>query len=425
MDSVDYLIVGGGIAAARAAAQTRERDATGTIVLVGEERELPYDRPPLSKEFLRGGTSRRRIRCHSRSFYRKKQIRLRRGERVLRLELQTNPAARYPHRALLASGGVIGFKKGLLATGGIPRGVGELPGVELPGIVPLRTMDDALKIKRFARRRGKRIVIIGAGFIGLELAASLSALGADVTVVERMPRVWPRFGPAEVGTLVDQHIRSHGVRLLLGATMAAFAGRGHVAAVETTEGQSMPADLVCVCVGIEPRVEVAQQSGLELGDGIQVDSTLCSSQGDLFSAGDVAEVYDPLTEMFRRVEHYGQAEYTGALAGRNMAGDRQHYDFVPYVWSDIFQLHLEAAGTFAAYPNVVERGDPETGTGMYIGVDGGRIVGYVGVNAHSADYAPLQLAIKRKLDLADDLEGLRDPTRPVAPLVQSRLAGSA
>mgnify|MGYP006266055637 CR=1 FL=1 len=453
MDHVDYLLIGGGLASAKAVQTIRSRDASGSIVLVAEEDRLPYDRPPLSKEIIRGELEPDEIASEGDSYYQDHGVTTRIGVKVTALELGD-----HHHRAVLSSGESISFTRALLATGGVPRRLG-VPGESLPGVHSLRNLDDALAIASAAA--GDRAVIVGAGFIGVELAASLRQRGMAVTVVEMADEIWPSFAPGELARAVRERCEARGVEFRFGRRVSAFeersaagdpAGAGGPApattevlnpergvAVVLDNGERIHADLACVAIGIEPALELAADAGLALADGVVVNEHLQSSHPDIFAAGDIARVPDPFFGDRRRVEHYGNAEYGGLLAGQNMTGETASFALLSYLWSDVFDMHLEAAGAPDLATRFVRRDPPpgETPSGadpaaetaetagladtpppsfMLIGLDGeGKVVSYMALNRPDRDFAPLQILIKKGISVAGKEDQLADPS---APLVQ-------
>lgn len=418
MRSIDYLLIGGGLASVKAALQIREHDRRGTVLIVGEEPAFPYDRPPLSKEIIRRELSVKAIRCESRLSYLKHRIGVWRGSRVTRLQLDAAPGTRHPHRAELESGRRVRFAKALLATGGVPRKLEAVPGASLANVFALRSATDAQKIAAHARD-GARAVVIGGGFIGVELAASLTQRGCAVTLVEQQDRLWPAFAPKELSDFLSDYLSARAVDVRCGDSVAAFHGSTALSSVQLRSGKQLQADFACVACGIVPRLELAEEAGLDVDDGLVVDEHLRSSHPDIFGAGDIARFHDPHFDISRRVEHYGQAEYTGLLAGANMSGEHRSYELLTYVWSDLFDLHIEAAGNESDYDRLIVRGSLEEKKALLLLLRNSRLMGYLGINASEADFGPMQLLIKRGTDLSGSLETLSDPTKPLAPLLQS------
>jgi NADPH-dependent 2,4-dienoyl-CoA reductase/sulfur reductase-like enzyme len=401
MKETKYLLIGGGLTSSQAAKEIRDADPDGPILLVGEEPHVPYDRPPLSKEFLRGEKAREELFFDPESSFREQRIDLALGTRVDALD----PAAR---QATLSSGERVAFGKALLATGGSPIRL-ELPGAGLPGVHTLRTIDDSEAIAKGAAP-GARVAIVGAGFIGLEVAASLTRRGAHVTVIEVHPRIWPRFADAGLASFIQRRCEAEGVTFLLGETVAAFRGAaGRVAGVALESGKELACELAIVGVGITPNVALARDAGLAVENGVVVNERLQTSHPDVYAAGDIANYPDPIAGRRRRVEHWGHAEYCGQVAGANMAGGDRRYDLVTYVWSDLFDLHLEFAGDESESDETLFRGKLEDAAFLQLHLRKGALTAYFAINASARDFPVLQKLIRTRKDLSGRKKELADP----------------
>ncbi|MFP4343624.1 MAG: NAD(P)/FAD-dependent oxidoreductase [Anaerolineales bacterium] len=401
MKSTDYLIIGGGLAAARAVEAIREQDPEGSITLVGEEPEVPYHRPPLSKDFMQGEQPREKIKVKPPEYYEEQGVRLLLGTKVERLD----PTKREAH---LSSGETLRYEKALLATGGSPILPG-FPGADLPEVYTLRTVEDAEAI-RAAAQEGKRAVIVGAGFIGMEMAASLTELGVDVTVVEMLSHLWPQFIDESLGEFFQERFREQGINFYLDEKVEEIRGEQHVESVVTESGKEIPADFVCVAVGIRPNMELVKKAKLEYTDGVLVNAYLQTVDPNIYAAGDIMNYPDPYFGKRRRVEHWGQADYTGDLAGRNMAGAGEQYDLLTYVWSNVFDDHLEFAGDHEEYDQIVQRGEFEDASFTRFFLKRGRMTAYFAINPEDADLSTWQQLIKEEVDLSGREEQLADPS---------------
>ena len=408
MKSAQYLLIGGGLASGQAAKELRGKDPHGSIVLVGEEPHVPYDRPPLSKEFLRGEKSRDELFFDPAQYFRDQRVDLLLGVSVERLDLRTKTA-------VLGSGDSIAFEKALIATGGRPIRL-KLPGGDLPGVYYLRTLEDSAALAAEAGS-DRRAVIIGAGFIGMEVAASLTQKGVRVSVIEALPRIWARFADTTLASFVQEYCVQKGVTFSTNEVVTEIRGKDRSSAVVTKSGKEIPCDFVCIGVGIVPNVELAQQAGLKVDNGIVVDEYLQSSHPDIYAAGDVANYFDPLFGKRRRVEHWGHAEYCGQLAGQNMAGARNSYDLLTYVWSDIFDLHLEFAGDESEHDRVLLRGRVAEKSFTVLYLQQNVLRAYFAINVTAREFPVLQGLIKRKKDLAGKETELQDPTFPLKSLL--------
>jgi len=391
------VIIGGGLAGFQAACVLRQRDAECEIDLVHAEPHLPYDRPPLTKLYLLGEKKQTDLCYAGPDFYRQARIRC----------VHDRAAALRPrdHQIDLAGGTTLGFDKALLASGGRPIRL-DIPGAERNGVRYLRTLDQADAI-RADLPSVHRVVVVGAGFIGMELAASLTGLGKHVTVVDSADRVWPRFLPEPLSQRLRSHFESRGVRFELGTAVAEVEGVGSVSAVRTAGGRRIPCDLVCVGVGIRPETALAQAAGIDVADGVIVDEYLRTSHPDVYAAGDVVNFPDPLFGR-RRVEHWGHAEYTGQLAAANMLGAAMPYRFVSYAWSKVFDLHLEFAGDERESDDVIVRGNLDGLRFTLLCLKDRRLRAFFAVNQEPKEFPIMKRWMQRETDLTPHRQRLAD-----------------
>lgn len=401
MISTSHLLIGGGLSSSQAAKIIRMKAPEDRIVLVSAELHLPYDRPPLSKELLRGEKTPEEIAYDGKDFFEQKKIQVLLGSPVVELDPDG-------HRASLGDGETIVFEKAFLATGGEPIRL-DVPGASLEGIHYLRTLDDALEIIEDAGE-GKRAIVVGAGFIGMEVAASLTLRGAEVTVIETLPHIWPRFLDANLAGYIQEYCGQRGVRFLTQEEVTAFEGTERVTAVTTSSGQALPCDFVCVGIGIRPSVSLAETAGLDVDDGVVVNEYLQTSHPDIYAGGDMVEFPDPVFGRRRRVEHWGHAEYCGQVAGLNMTGARQAYDLLSYVWSDIFDLHIEFAGDEGERDRVLLRGKLGDPSFVVLYLKNDTLRAYFAINASSREFPRLQKLIRRSVDLGGRDDELKDPS---------------
>jgi 3-phenylpropionate/trans-cinnamate dioxygenase ferredoxin reductase component len=346
-----YVIAGAGLAGAKAAETLREEGFTGPLLLIGDEAERPYERPPLSKDYLLGKAERETIYVHPRSWYAENGVDLRLGCRVTGID----PAA---HEVTLDAGSRIGYAKLLLATGSSPRRL-PLAGAEADGVLYLRRVGDSDQI-RLAFQTASRVVVIGAGWIGLETAAAARAAGAEVTILEAAELPLLRVLGREVAQVFAGLHRDHDVDLRFGVRVAEITESGGRAdGVRLADGSRIAADVIIVGVGITPNGQLAEAAGLEVGNGIVVDARLRSSDPDIFAAGDVANAYHPIFGKHIRVEHWANALHQPQAAARAMLGQDVVYDQVPYFYTDQYDLGMEYAGYVepSGYDQVVFRGD--------------------------------------------------------------------
>jgi len=346
-----YVIVGASLTGAKAAETLREEGFDGNIVLLGEEHERPYERPPLSKGYLLGKDDRSSIFVHEEGWYAENGVDLRLGVRVTALD----PGAK---QVSLADGGTVAYDRLLLATGASPRRL-RAPGGDLDGVLYLRRVGDSERL-RAALRGGGQVVTVGGGWIGLEVTAAAREAGCEVTVVEPEPvALYRQLGPELGGVFTDLH-KEHGVVFRTRESVTELRGSGgKVTGAVTSSGAVLPADHVVVGIGAIPATGLAADAGLDIGNGVIVDAGLHSSAPDVFAAGDVANAYHPLYGKHVRVEHWANALNGGPAAARSMLGQGVSYDAVPYFYSDQYDLGMEAAGLPEpdSYDQVVYRGD--------------------------------------------------------------------
>ncbi|MFD9947885.1 NAD(P)/FAD-dependent oxidoreductase [Nonomuraea sp. NPDC059023] len=356
-----FVIVGAGLAGAKAAQTLREEGFDGEIVLIGAETERPYERPPLSKGYLQGKSEREKIFVHATGWYAEHDIDLRLGLRATRLDLGSRTVR-------LSDGSRQPYQKLLIATGSSPR--------RLPGPARyLRTVQDSEALKeRFAR--GGRVLVVGAGWIGLETTAAARAAGCQVTIVEPEPTPLHRVLGPELGEVFADVHRRNGVDLRLGTPVAEITQTG----VRLSSGERLEADLVLVGIGATPDTGLAVDAGLDVADGILTDAALRTSDPDVYAAGDVAESFNPLYGRRLRVEHWANALNGGPAAARSMLGQDVVYDRVPYFFSDQFEIGMEFSGDIQGYDEVVFRGDVGELEFIAYWLRDGRVVAGMNVN---------------------------------------------
>jgi 3-phenylpropionate/trans-cinnamate dioxygenase ferredoxin reductase component len=365
-----FVIVGGGLAGAKAAETLREEGFDGRLVLIGDEPERPYERPPLSKDYLRGDVAEKPY-VHAEAFYAEHEVELWSETRVTRLD----PGAR---ELALEDDRRLDYDRLLIATGAEPRRL-DAPGAQLDGILYLRTVADS---ERIGERidRGGRLVVVGSGWIGAEIAASARVKGCEVTMIEMGSLPLERVLGPEMGRIyLDLH-RDHGVEFVPETTVERFEGQDAVERVVTRDGASIEADFVVVGIGVVPRTALAEAAGLRVDDGILVDERLESSVPGVFAAGDVASAQHPFYARRLRVEHWANALNQGPAAARAMLGQPVSYDEIPYFFSDQYDSGMEYGGFAAEWDEVVFRGDVEAREFIAFWVAGGRVVAGLNMN---------------------------------------------
>ena len=343
-----FVIIGASLAGASAAAALREGGFDGTVELIGAEPQLAYNRPPLSKGYLRGQERFEDQLVNPADYYTQHDIKLRLGVRVTRVD---------PGRKVvgLDGGEEVPYDRLLVATGGRNRTL-TTPGAELPGIFQLRTVEDCDRIRAVARS-GARAVVIGLGFIGSEVSASLRQMGLAVTAIEGHPVPLARVLGNEVGTVLAEIHREKGVELVMEDAVAAFEGAGRLERLRTKGGRTLECDLVVAGIGIVPNSELLAGAGAAVDNGILVDALCQSSLPGVYAAGDVANHLHPLFGRLR-VEHWNNGFQQGRAAARTMLGGTQPYDYLHSFWSDQYEHLLEYVGYATHWDRVVFRGDP-------------------------------------------------------------------
>ena len=346
------LVVGGGQTAAQLIVSLRLGGHAGRITLVSEEDEPPYQRPPLSKQYLAGELVRERLLLRKAAYYESRNVELRLGRRVLSIE-------RRDRRVLLDNGEPLGYERLVLATGSTLRRL-DVAGADLSGIHYLRSLADADGLHE-ELVPGRRIVIVGGGYIGLEVAATAAGAGAEVTVLEAQERVMSRVASAAVADWLTNLHRESGVSIRVGEQIAGFAGRQRVEAVETANGP-IPADAVVVGIGILPSVDLALECGLGEDDGILTDEFCRTEDESVLAAGDCARAVNTSLDSAVRLESVQNAVDQGQVAASVILGDPKPYSSIPWFWSDQYHVKLQIAGLARPADETVLRGHPSSGS---------------------------------------------------------------
>jgi 3-phenylpropionate/trans-cinnamate dioxygenase ferredoxin reductase subunit len=369
--SPQFVVIGAGLAGGRAVETLRQEGFDGRIILVGAEKDRPYERPPLSKTVLLGTTPAEKAFLRPHDYYVEQNIELRLGTSAMRLAseerlVELSDGTRLPYDKLLIANGV---KVRRLTT----------PGIDLTGVYYLRTIDDARAI-RDAAASARRVVVIGAGFIGAEVAAVCRVRGIEVTVLEVLPVPLQRALGDEVGLIYAEIHREHGVDLRLGVGVAAFQGDGRLERIVTSTGDVVDCEVAVVGVGVEPDVAWLEGSGLTIANGIVVDEFSRTNLPDIFAAGDVASWWHPGLEEWLRVEHYENAQNQGVAAAKSMLGILEPYAPVNFFWSDQYDLTLQYVGHATGQDVVVFRGDVANRKFLAFYLRDGKIHAALGIN---------------------------------------------
>jgi 3-phenylpropionate/trans-cinnamate dioxygenase ferredoxin reductase component len=402
-----FVIAGASLAGAKAAEALRAEGFGGRLLLVGAEHERPYERPPLSKDYLRGDVGRETVYVHDEGFYAGHDIDLRLG----RTAVDLNTSAR---ELTLDDGETLRYDRLLLATGAEPRTL-TIPGNELDGVMYLRSVDDSDAL-RTRLDRGGAVVVIGAGWIGAEVAASARQRGLDVTVIEPASVPLERVLGTEVGAIYRDIHADHGVRMLVGTGVECFEGGSAVERVLTTDGRMLDCDFVVVGVGVQPRTALAARAGIAIENGVLADARLQTGAPDVFVAGDVANAYHPFYGERIRVEHWANALHQGPLAARTMLGHDDVYDRLPYFFSDQYDVGMEYSGHATGADRVVLRGDPASREFIAFWLAEGRVL--AGMNVNVWDVADTIRALIASREPVDERR-LTDPDVPLTMLVAS------
>jgi 3-phenylpropionate/trans-cinnamate dioxygenase ferredoxin reductase subunit len=390
-DSATHVIAGAGLAGAKAAEALREEGFDGRIVLIGAERETPYERPPLSKDYLRGEAGIDKAQVHPADFYPDHDIELTLGRTAVALDTSTRAVT-------LDDGEQLVYDRLLIATGAEPRRL-PIPGGDLEGVHYLRTVRDS-DVIRERLDAGGRAVVVGAGWIGSEVAASARQRDLEVTVIDPLSVPLERVLGPEVGAIYrDIHV-DHGVTMLMGTGVEAFEGNGAVERVRTSDGRELDCDFVVVGIGVRPRTELAAEAGIAVDDGVLVDACLRTDAEGVFAAGDVASAHHPLYGERIRVEHWANALNQGPAAARNMLGESLPYERVPYFFSDQYDVGMEYSGFARSWDRVVFRGDPASREFIAFWMEGERVLAGMNVNVWDVT-EPIQRLIRERVPVDD------------------------
>jgi 3-phenylpropionate/trans-cinnamate dioxygenase ferredoxin reductase component len=404
---VDFLLIGGGMASAHCASELRRRGANGSVLLAGREPEPPYERPPLSKEYLRGDAKREDAFVNPAGWYKENDVELLTGVNVMSLD----PAGR---TAKLQGGDEVTFGNALLATGAMVN-ILRVEGAENEGIHYLRAFGNSDAIRADAEAAG-HVVLIGGSYIGTEVAASLTAMGVRCTIVMMEDVALSRVFGEDAGRWFHETLEARGVTIHAGEELEAFEGDGRVKAVLTKSGRAIECDTVVVGAGVRPDAMLAQRAGLEVDDGIVCDSKLQTSAAGIYAAGDCCS-YDSVVHGRRlRVEHWDVAMQQGIHAARNMLGDDRDYDVVPYFFSDLADwASLEYVGPARDWEEEVWRGDRDAGEFSVWYLKDGRVAGALSVE-RSEDLAEARRLLAGGVDVSAARDQIADPASDLSQL---------
>lgn len=370
-EKVPYLIAGGGLTAASAAQAIRSRDAGSRVVIVTLEPEFPYHRPPLSKAFLKGEKEREDVFVQPEEWYGENRVEVWTGRRVESLDLKARDV-------VLDGDERIGFETLLIATGSRARMI-KLPGDTLQGIFYLRTLGNAEAIRE-ASMEASRAVVIGGGFIGMEVASAFASKGLETEIVHRADHLWERVMDAKLAGFFAETYKQHGVAIHLRDEPVRFEGDGRLRGVRTRGGKQIPCDLAVLGVGAELNLELLKGTKIRVENGVVVNERLETAERGIYAAGDVVSFPDPFFGKRVRIEHWDNALHQGKHAGANMAGAGEPYRHMSYFFSDIFDLELQMVGDFDKWDRILVRGSllDASFAGLY--VRGGKLTAALAVN---------------------------------------------
>jgi len=396
MKTYTYVIVGGGLAGASAVQGIRELDKKGAILLIGGEQHLPYDRPPLSKKLWFGQKTVEEIFLHPREFYDQNGVDLLLGIFVTSLDDGKRTIAD-------DKGRTFSYEKLLLATGGVPTRL-PIPGGDIEGICYYRSLDDYLRMRKEAAE-GKSAVVVGGGFIGSEIAAALTVNKVEVTMIFPGSYICSRVFPEPLARALEKNFVQRGVKILTGDSPASFAKNEGRFVVTTTVGRRIESDMVVVGIGIRPSIELAHKAGLKTGNGIILNEYLQSSDPDIYAAGDNAFFpYQALGQQMR-LEHWDCALNQGMQAGRNMAGAKEPFTYMPYFFSDLFEFGYEAVGEVNAGLETFADWQKENDMGVIYYLKDGRVRGAMMCNVWDKVEAARKLIRRGQSGSPESLRG--------------------
>ncbi len=408
---IDYLLIGGGMAAAHCAATLRRRGADGSILLVGREPHVPYERPPLSKEYLRGESSEEDAYVNSGEWYDENQVELLTETSVMSLDAGERTAK-------LQTRETVRFGKALIATGARVNILHHLDGARLEGIHYLRTLGNSDAIREEAKEAGQ-VAIVGGSYIASEVAASLTTLGVECTMVMLEEVVLSRTFGTEPGRYFHEILESHGVEIVGGEELDSFAGDERVRAIRTKSGREIECGMVVIGAGVHPETMLAERGGLAAENGVTCDANLESSVEGIFAAGDVCSYHSVIHGRRLRIEHWDVALQQGQHAAKGMLGETEPYRVVPYFFSDLSDwASLEYVGPAERWDELVWRGTPDSSEFLVWYLDGGKVAAALSVG-RSEDLEHARRLLESGADVMAEKDALADVDRDLEAIESS------
>ncbi len=415
MEKYRYVIIGGGIAGGRTAEGIRKVDKNGSIVLVTDEQHRPYERPPLSKKYLREEVEKEKVFLQGMNFYQENNVEILDGRAVIKIDRSHN-------LVILDNDTRLEYESLMLATGGRANRL-PLPGNELENVFTLRTIEDANAI-RSAAGNGKTALVMGGSFIGAEVAASLSQMGTEVIEIFPESRLLELIAPEEFSQHVHKLFDINNIRVLPGTVAEILEEKGQSIVAKLDNGETEEIDFVVMGVGIQLNTDLAKDAGLEIRDGdgaILVDEYLRTSDPNIYAAGDIAAWPDTTFEHRLRVEHWDVARRQGLRGGRNMAGDVEPYTALPYFFSDLFDLSFEVWGDLSKWDQTVRRGTLDSGSFAYFYFVDDKLTGVFAIDRPDDERIPMQTLIKERASFGDIAEQVADEQVHLDDLIETEV----
>ncbi|MCC6240252.1 MAG: NAD(P)/FAD-dependent oxidoreductase [Phycisphaerales bacterium] len=415
-----YVLIGGGLTSSSAAEEIRQRDPAGSIIVISQESEHPYHRPPLSKSLLAGQSPREELFTHPEQWYSQSNIDLRRGRRAVAIDTNRKSVR-------LDDGQTVIFDKLLIATGGAARQL-NIPGSNLPNLHYVRQLRDMERLQKDVARvkasghqheRGRGIaVVIGAELLGVELAVTLTQLGLAVHLVAPHAHPWNNIAGAETGAFLARHLQAHQIKIHPNARATALEGSGQIQRVVLNTGEKIETDLVVAAAGMQVNLELVHNTSIKSDRAILTDASTRTNVADVYAAGDCAAIFDPLFGKYRLIEHWDHAQRVGKLAGANMAGGHETYDAVNYFFSDIFEIALAAWGEARQVHHRLIRTSTTNGITSWfeIGLDDHNRVVQVLALRTGGDEPDLSWLVRQHVDVTGREEQFKNPAVPFEQL---------